>query len=199
MVPVWGFPPVDAAEIVALSCGLALAVVFLASGLSKLRRRERFAEAIAAYRFGARFAVVVSWILPPGEVLLGLAWLVPAATPIVGVVTLVLLGAFSFGLRTPLREASASCGCGGLFQSRAGGWNSIARNALLALYALAALLSSSPSRAWLGPTTVIAITAAGALLLVAVATDELFSLELQVRRVRVASSPPSGDVWEVLR
>jgi hypothetical protein len=121
------------------SCALVLAFVLLVSGAAKLAWRRETRDNFAA--IGLPRPDLVAAVLPFVE--LGLALLLFAFPPIGGVLSLVVLAAFTATLARLLRRGvDAPCGCVGSPRRAAPlSWRSLLRNGALALLAVAALFA----------------------------------------------------------
>ncbi|HEX5017145.1 MAG TPA: MauE/DoxX family redox-associated membrane protein [Actinomycetes bacterium] len=91
-----------------------VAPVLLGTGLSKVLHRRAFRNAIYQQQLiPPVFAGAVSWVLPPIEVLLGLAVVLPWWQPnIAAGMLLAILASYSAVL--DVKRAGIDCGCGGI-------------------------------------------------------------------------------------
>lgn len=134
-------------ESLALSFRICLGLVFLTAGVLKLQDRVAFDEAVRDYRLlPPRIAWTVATILPPAEVLAGLALLLGLATRWVAAGTLAALCAFAVGVAVNLgRGRRIDCGCLGVGSNRTIGWPLLVRDG--ALMAMAVVLAVRPPSA----------------------------------------------------
>ncbi|WP_231515716.1 MauE/DoxX family redox-associated membrane protein [Herbidospora cretacea] len=162
--------------------GTALVIVFLASGLGKLRRPAEFAGSIRAMRLlPAAAAPAAAILIIAGELAAALALLAGLtvdATPLVYAFALsaALCVVFSLAIITVIRRgASVACAC---FGRRASAFSArhVVRNILLAALAIAGLLGADTGAASWTPETAITIAAGAALSLLVILMDDLADL-----------------------
>jgi hypothetical protein len=126
--------------VVALVARGVLAVVLVVAAVAKLRSPKATREQVVAL-FGTRAGPVIARALPVVELLLAVSLLV-WWTAVPGIVTTVLLLAFTVVLvRASLRKLPCAC-FGGATSSRPAGGGAVLRNA--ALIVLAILATGSP-------------------------------------------------------
>jgi hypothetical protein len=159
--------------IIPLAGAVAVGLIFLESGFSKLRHRRLLPGIVANYRLLPDGLVApFSALLPFVEIVLGaalLANLAPAA-PIAGAS---LLGLFALAMAINLGRGrrDISCGCGRPELGHRIGWGLVLRNVVLA----ALLVAPRPSAAGLTPLDVAMAIAAGFGLYLAYALFEAIS------------------------
>lgn len=149
-------PPLD--PILAHIAAAALAIVLLVGAAQKLADRDAFALALEQYRLlPERLLAPVAWGLPLLEAAAGAA-LLPAAGRAVGsLLALLLLAVVTAAVAINLRRGRAhiDCGCGGPEGGQHLSWLLVARNAVLALLALAATAPlAARELVWLDALTV---------------------------------------------
>lgn len=117
---------------------LALAAVFGAAAVAKLRSREGTQRTLAEYGVAPRFVGPGAWVLPAAELVVA-TLLVPRSTATVGAfAALGLLACFSAAIVIRLRRGERpDCACFGQLHSAPVGAGTLARNALLGLMAYA--------------------------------------------------------------
>jgi len=122
---------------VEMGARLALAVLFLTSGVSKLHQFPAFRAAALDYDLGSAMLVrSVARAVPVVELMVGLLWLSPLILP-AALASLGLLACFTAVLGITLRRGKRiPCGCFGFFEETPVGWNTLARNAVLAALSL---------------------------------------------------------------
>ncbi len=115
---------------------LALALVFLVAGVAKLRDQPGARQAIVDFGLPAPLARPLALLLPLGELVVAVA-VVPTATAWWGALALLaLLVAFSVGIGANLaRGRRPACHCFGQVGAGPIGWQTLLRNAVLALAA----------------------------------------------------------------
>jgi hypothetical protein len=182
----------DIFGLLAVGSEFTLAFVLLSSGVSKVRHREAFHRTLLGHGLGAKSSDVVAILVPAMEMGIGVAWLIPGLSASAGLATIGILAFFSgFLWRQRKRPDAPSCGCGGVLRSTAPGWNALARNAALAVYAVAPLAFEPVSGGLAALATTAApvvVTATLLLLLTVLALDDLLAVELRARRSRQISA-----------
>ncbi len=123
-----------------------LSATFIQAGVQKIRYRAQLAGVIGNYRLlPAALVPVVAWLLPPLELVTGIALLVPSGWSALGAGCLLVL--FTAAIVTNLARGRRHIDCG-CFQSALRqelGWGLVLRNAvLLAIAAQAALSPVQP-------------------------------------------------------
>jgi uncharacterized membrane protein YphA (DoxX/SURF4 family) len=148
----------DAISPIVSGARLALALIFLTSGVSKLWRFSAFRQAVANYDLGhAELVGVVARGVPLAELLIAACWISPFLLPAT-VASLMLLACFTTALGLVLRRGRrVPCGCFGLFDETPIGWNSLVRNAVLATLALLPSLLGKLVGAPLGRAQAVAV------------------------------------------
>src|SRR3712207_3548047 len=115
---------------------LLLAAVFLAAGVAKLADREGSRRAIADFGVPAALAAPLGILLPLVELAVAAA-LIPSATAFwggVGALALLLLFILGIGVNLA-RGHKPDCHCFGQLHSAPAGWQTLARNGVLAAVA----------------------------------------------------------------
>ncbi len=146
----------------------ALALLFAASAVAKLRDVDGFAAAVAGYRIlPARLARPASLALLASEFALAAVLLWSAQRTAAGLAAAALLGLYAFAVAVNLVRGRRhiDCGCGGPGGRQAISGPLAARNALLAAaaLALAAPVAARPW-VWLDSLTLLAAVSVGACL-----------------------------------
>ena len=164
----WHIDPVPAAVL-----ALALAALWIASGVHKLHDPGDFAAALAAYALLPPRAVAsVARALPLIEITVAVGLLLPVSRQAAALVSALLLGLYGLALAINLRRGRRELDCGCLGFGRRGtiSMTLLWRNAVLVLASLAAgfLPRSGRALAWIDLFTVAAGVAAVALLYAAV-------------------------------
>lgn len=124
--------------VVAAAGAVLIAVIFASAALHKLRDRDGFAGALAAYRLLPRALVpAASLLLPLAELLIAAAVCLSASRGTGMALAATLLALYAGAMATNLVRGrrDIDCGCGGVPQRL--GWPLVARNLLLVLPALA--------------------------------------------------------------
>jgi hypothetical protein len=149
---------VDVTLQIASGVQLALALIFLASGGSKLWHFSAFRQAALNYHLGhAPIVGVLAGAVPFAELLVGACWISPFLLPATAG-SLMLLLCFTVALSLVLRRGRrVMCGCFGIFDETPIGWNSLARNAVLATLALVPWLLSKLAGSSLSPAQGFAV------------------------------------------
>jgi uncharacterized membrane protein YphA (DoxX/SURF4 family) len=125
-------------EALGYGCALVLAAVFVWAGAAKLVRPAETAGGFGA--LGLPWAEALARLVPVLELLLAVALV--AVPPIGGIAALVLLVAFSAVLIRALRAGvTTGCACFGTAAGRRLSPRDLARNAVLAALAIAALMA----------------------------------------------------------
>jgi hypothetical protein len=171
----------DPSFFISLAAALVVGMTFIVAGAQKIRGRAAFESALNAYAFIPPEARRnLSFLLPPLEVALGVAVLTLQYPLVSGVLSIVLLAAFSVAsIRAFGWKGAADCGCFGAAGRKATTLALLRRNT--SLMALAAL------PAWLaGASSPIAEAAAGVLLVLCLA-----SLSTRVRLPEISRSMAS--------
>lgn len=174
---------------------IALAVVFLAAGASKLRNLGEFTVALQSYEvvplpLAPLFAIALV-VLELAAGIMWLGWPVLGSPAVPILLSLVLLASFTWAIVTNIRRGrSLACGCGGLFPSDEVGWSTVGRNATLTLIVLMpgafeVMRSSGWSDLAFMPLNLQSIIAAGvaasAFLFAVLAVDAVVALELAAK------------------
>jgi uncharacterized membrane protein YphA (DoxX/SURF4 family) len=115
-------------DAVAVIASALLGVVFLASGAAKIAARDGWPA--QAREMGAPTAVVP--VLPWVEIVLGAVLVSQIAARLAGLVSVLLLLAFTALIVVRLREGRRPpCACFGAWSAKPLGWGHVVRNALL--------------------------------------------------------------------
>ncbi|HZR83707.1 MAG TPA: MauE/DoxX family redox-associated membrane protein [Candidatus Binatia bacterium] len=157
---------IDPVVAAALRAGLAL--LFASAAVHKLRAPSAFRSALADYRLVPEPLVSgAAWGAIALECASAVALVAPGAYAAGPLLAAALLGLYGAAIAVNLARGrrDLDCGCLGPGRRQSIGWALVARNALLALAALACLapLRSRPL-VWLDGLTIVAAVAAGALL-----------------------------------
>jgi len=148
-------------QYVAFVLCLYLALVFLASGLSKLISVTSFRGALVRQAILPKKSVAfVAWSLPVVEVGMALLLLVPEFTMWVALAIALLTGVFTFvTLRLMAQGRATECGCYGLLYRERLGWTTVLRDLTLITIALgvAALVRANRPLEWLFDTGAVAL------------------------------------------
>ena len=135
---------------------LALAVVFLISGVTKLSDRRGSRAAMMRMGFAPSLTTPLALALPVSELIAAIA-LLPAGSATPGAwVALFLLGVFTVGILSILiRGVATDCHCFGQLHSAPVGWSTLGRNVALVIIAAFVVIgqrkSGSPSYVeWFG-------------------------------------------------
>lgn len=149
-------------------CALALAGVFAWAGAAKLRSTATTAGTFAA--LGLPGPAVLARVVPAVELALAVALVtVPAAG---ATVSLAILAGFSVVLARSLRAGdTVSCGCFGTATDEPVSSLELARNAVLGLLAVVALLATGPVRP--GLDDVVLVSTAGVVAMIGLALVRL--------------------------
>jgi hypothetical protein len=121
----------------------ALALLLLSAARHKLRDPARFGSALEGYGLlPARALPAALWLLPASELAIGAALLVPGAGALPALAAASLLALYAGAMLVALAAGrrGIACGCGGAGGDRPLAPALVARNAVLALAALAASL-----------------------------------------------------------
>ena len=121
-------------------------LVFLLAGFQKTQHWKILPGVIANYRLLPRSAVpLVSALLPPLEIIIGLLLLSAFAMPWGPLAAIALLALFAAAMAINLRRGRSfiDCGCGQSFLKQTLRWTLVARNAVLALLLLPSLVGAS--------------------------------------------------------
>lgn len=118
-----------------------LSATFIQAGVQKIRYRAQFPGVISNYRLlPATLVPIVSWILPPLEIALGIALLVPSSWSALAAGCLLI--SFTAAIMTNLARGRTHIDCG-CFQSELRqdlGWDLVLRNGVLSAIAAGAAL-----------------------------------------------------------
>ncbi len=172
-----------------LTLRTALALLFLAAAVHKLRDLAAFRATFADYRIlPDATSGLVAGLVPLAELAVAALLLAPAASALgkIGAAGLLLVYDAAVGVNLARGRRHIDCGCAGPHARRPIGSGIVVRNALLAAAALAALLRVHPRPlAWVDALTVSgAVLALTALYL---ATDRLMALAPALARLREAA------------
>jgi thiol-disulfide isomerase/thioredoxin len=180
-----------------------LAGVFGLAAVGKLRDLEGSRQAMREFGVPARLAVYAGVLLPLAELAVAVA-LIPAPTAQwAALAALLLLLGFMAGIAGALRRGEApDCHCFGQFHSAPAGWDTLARNGVLAVMA-AIVVVEGPGPAigaWVSDRTAAELAAAGAGLAAAVLGVLALQLWLERRRLdddltqarRMLATVPAG-------
>lgn len=164
----WQIDPVPASVL-----ALALAALWTASGVHKLRDPEAFTSALAAYALLPQQAIdVVARALPLIEITVAIGLLLPVSRAAAALVSTMLLGLYALAIAINLRRGrrELDCGCFGFGRRSTISVALLWRNGALVLASFAAGLLPRTVRAldWIDLFTVAVGVAAAALLYAAV-------------------------------
>ncbi len=131
--------------VISLVCRVVLATVFLTAAASKLGRRREFEKTVRAYDLvSARVASVIARLLPPLELVCGLALAFGLATRGVAGALAVVLLVFTAAVALNLaRGREIDCGCLGAAGPRRITRLTVARNLVLIVAALVVVWASA--------------------------------------------------------
>lgn len=117
-----------------------LAATFISAGAAKIANRKRFASALPNLGVPTSLVVVVAFVIPPCEVVIGVLLLINSTSFFAALATLLMLIVFSALLvLTIARGQSGGCNCfGSLSGDKPVGPQALVRNGALA--ALAAMI-----------------------------------------------------------
>ncbi|MEB2285717.1 MAG: hypothetical protein B6D46_09160 [Polyangiaceae bacterium UTPRO1] len=173
--------------VVTLAIRAGFALLFATAAAHKLRDRAGFSAVLAAYRVLPAGAVgAAAAVIAVAELATALAWLLPGAVAGAAAATVGLLALYALAIGVNLgrgrRAIDCGCGIGGVAQPLGEGL--LARNALLAALALAAL-RPLPARplGW-----VDGVTAAGVVAVAAGIWTAAHGLAAAAARVRAANA-----------
>ena len=169
-----------------LAARAALAIVFLVAAWQKLRDLETFEAALANYALLPNWLLApVARVLPLLELGAGLA-LVAAPTHAAGamlVLGLLVLVTAAVAINLLRGRADVGCGCGGIEDEQRLSWALVARNGVLMLLALVALIPPTTRElVWLDYITVAG--AAIAIYGLYVASSQLIANAPRLARLR---------------
>ena len=164
----WQIDPVPASVL-----ALALAALWTASGVHKLRDRGGFAGALAAYALLPQRAVdVVARAIPLIEITVAIGLLLRVSREAAALASTLLLGLYALAIAINLRRGrrELDCGCFGVGRRSTISMTLLWRNGALVLASLAAGVLPRRERAldWIDLFTVTVGVAAAALLYAAV-------------------------------
>ncbi|MFM9937308.1 MAG: MauE/DoxX family redox-associated membrane protein [Novosphingobium sp.] len=128
--------------VLGFAAAMAVGMVFVQAGLSKLRHRELLTGVVANYRLlPAALVGPVAMLLPPAELVLGSALLLSghwlAAT---GSIALLLLFAAAMAINIKRGRSQIDCGCGRSQLRQPLSWLLVGRNIALAMLLVPRLL-----------------------------------------------------------
>lgn len=151
--------------VVARACGAAIALILLLGAIDKLRDRALFEAVVVNYRVLPRGAVTQAFalLLPLVEIAAALLLLWPAQRVLGAALAVALMAVFAAGIGLNLLRGrrDIDCGCGGASGRQLLSWWLVARNALLALLAVAgAAEGGARALSWLDGFTAAAATLA---------------------------------------
>jgi Methylamine utilisation protein MauE len=137
-------------EFAAIASGggrVCVGLVFLAAAVQKALHWPILPGVIANYPLSPRALVMpVAGVLPPLEMILGLALLSELARPWPQLAAILLLALFAAAMAVNLRRGRAhiDCGCGQSFLKQTLSWILVVRNAVLATLLLPSLAIDAP-------------------------------------------------------
>lgn len=99
--------------LLSIACRFGLAIIWLVSGYQKMANPLGFRQSIEAYElFSPKMVEIISLLLPPTEVLLGLFFLVGLfLTPVAAVSALIMVGFIAGVTSAAVRGLQIDCGC----------------------------------------------------------------------------------------
>lgn len=151
---------------------LVLVAVLAGAAVAKLRSLEEFVGVVANYRLLPQALVrPVAYLLPPVELVLAVGLIAPGTRPAPAVATAALLLVFALAMAVNIARGRTQidCGCFASSLKQYLSWTLVGRNlALVALCALAAVPTGTRAVTWLDGVTVVAATAAIAILYAAI-------------------------------
>ena len=126
---------------------VALGCLLIGAALHKLRSRKEFAAVVEDYHLAPVFLTsLIAHILPPLEIILGLALILGLAIPLVAPATALMFGFYTLAITINLLRGRVhiSCGCGlGAAGNQPLSWALVFRNLLLIAASLLPLMSGS--------------------------------------------------------
>lgn len=128
---------------------VALGCLLIAAAWHKLASRQEFAAIVEDYHLAPAFlAPAIARILPPVEIILGLALIFGLAIPLVAPVTALMFGFYTLAITINLMRGRVhiSCGCGlgaGAAGNQPLSWALVFRNLLLIAASLLPLMNIS--------------------------------------------------------
>jgi uncharacterized membrane protein YphA (DoxX/SURF4 family) len=125
---------------------VCVGLVFVLAGVQKAQHWKLLSGVISNYRLLPRFTVpVVSALLPPVELVLGLLLLSAQVMPWAQFAAIMLLVLFATAMAINIRRGRAhiDCGCGQAFLKQSLRWSLVARNGALALLLLPSLSTAA--------------------------------------------------------
>jgi hypothetical protein len=127
--------------IAASAADVAMGLIFLTAGAKKLRHWQEFRGVVAAYRLlPASGAALVAVLIPPIELLLGIASIVRWGMPLTSFAVAAMLSVFAVAMAINIGRGRTAIDCG-CFQSALRQeleWRLVIRNVACALLVLAA-------------------------------------------------------------
>ncbi len=125
--------PATVTNALSLAARLGLAGVLAWAGAEKLGDRDAIAAAIANYRvFPDALIVALAAVLPPAEILVGLALVAGPYVQGAGLLGALLLGTFAVAMaQAIIRGIDLECGCFGAAAPEQVSWGKVAMNAFL--------------------------------------------------------------------
>jgi hypothetical protein len=163
----------------ALTAALLLASIFAAAAAAKLRALDRFEGVVRNYQLVPEALVrPVALGLPVVKLAAALGLIVPVTRPLAAALSVLLLLVFAAAMAVNLRRGrdDIDCGCHlGLLKQRIS-WALVARNLLLAAFALPLVLGDGTARPLGGLDGVTVLAATLSLLILYAAVGRLFGL-----------------------
>ena len=152
--------------VVTLAAHAAFALLFAGAARHKLRDHAGFAAVLGAYRvLPAGAAAAAGVAIAALELATAAAWVVPGAGRAAALATVGLLAAYALAIAVNLARGrrTIDCGCGVGGAAQPIGEGLVARNALLALVALATLRPPAPrALGWIDALTAAGVVAVAA-------------------------------------
>jgi uncharacterized membrane protein YphA (DoxX/SURF4 family)/peroxiredoxin len=170
-----------------LGLRVLLAAVFITAGVGKLLDLQGSRRAVTDFGVPERAARVVGVLLPLAELAIGLALIFRPSARWAALAALILLSAFIVGIARALaRGEEPDCHCFGQIHSAPAGPLTLARNALLAAFAVVVLAyGQGPALdAWVSARSTAELVAVAAGIWAFAATAYALSLASEVRRLK---------------
>jgi len=177
---------VDAMATIVLGLRLVLAAVFLTAGVGKLLDLAGSRRAVRDFGVPERAADVIGTVLPLAELATGIALVFVPTARWGALVALLLLLAFVGGIgRALVRGEQPDCHCFGQIHSAPAGRLTLARNALLAAFAVVIVAyGSGPAiDAWVSARSAAVLVAIGAAIAAVAAGAYAWTVRERTRRL----------------
>lgn len=173
----------EAAAILLRTVAVAIGLMLLVAGVSKLRHLEEFRGIVQSYRMLPRWlAPIAATLLPPAEIVLGSLLVLGVALRLAGWLSALLFVVFGLAIGVNLLRGRQHihCGCFRSTLRHSLHWKLVIRSALLAF--LSAALAAIPSP-WSTQLLLIVVPAGVALFAIHLALDSLWAIEASGRKL----------------